>query len=163
MKHPNPNVPAATRTSSRLAASPLPKHPRRGVFIGKSTFTNTRGRFNISQDSSNNTGGVHFNVRLGNMKLCYIDGYKKAANMGIISFSKSTKCCRGMSVAIDKFVVPAAHQKQGFGTAILLHLIRLYRAAGCVLLEVPVVSQTGRRLYEGCGFTRIDGFTRLYL
>ncbi|MDB5987289.1 MAG: rimI [Nevskia sp.] len=73
-----------------------------------------------------------------------------------------------MSMAVGEahvlnLCVDSAHQQQGYGRLMLLHLLRIARAANMtiVLLEVRRSNKAALRLYESEGFSRL-GLRKAY-
>lgn len=120
-----------------------------GVKLGTVFGKDSEGQaYSITEEVTNNTGGVHFIIKRGGTTL-----FGNCGSYNRASFSLASQACRGQTVKLDRFQLPLELRRQGHGTWALRLLMKLYASRGCACIEIPAPTAQGHRLYKKCGFT----------
>ena len=121
-----------------------------GAIVNTYQFKDDKGdEWIMNEVVTNNTGGVHFRVKINGRLLIGYHGSQDHA-----SFSLSTTRCQGQIVHLDRFQLPEHNRYKGYGPRILKEILKIYDHAGCSLMDVPAPNQQGTNCYKKCGFAR---------
>ena len=128
------------------AGAITPQSPIIGLMT-TSNFAHEDGNvWNICEYASNKTGGVNFVASINGLII-----------NTCASFSHSTRCCKGETVQLDKYLIRTKFRFKGLGPKLMRLIMSLYRDADALQIEIGAPNRSGTKCYKKCGFTSING------